>query len=102
MATVKKADSRSFSVRGMLSPFFLEPGSTGDSQDRCRIAAAQHVRVDTLGTQQFSSPSGQEEASRGKPGGDRGGESSERVGARIQAAAADPEEETMSYISVRV
>jgi hypothetical protein len=64
--------------------------------------AAQHVRVDTLGTQQFSSPSGQEEASRGKPGGDRGGESSERVGAGIQAAAADPEEETMSYISVRV
>jgi len=66
--------------------------------------AAQHVRVDTLGTQQFTSSSGQEDSSRGNHRGDRtvAREPSQSTGTDMQMAIPEAEEETLSYISVRV
>jgi hypothetical protein len=66
--------------------------------------AAQHVRVDSLDTQQFASSSGHEDPSRGNHGGDRrlAREPSECGGPQTQIALAETEEETLSYISVRV
>jgi len=66
--------------------------------------AAQHVRVDSLGTQQFSSSSGQENSSRGNHDGGRAvdRDPSERIGPDAQIVLPETEEETLSYISVRV
>ena len=66
--------------------------------------AAQHVRVDALGTQQFTSSSGQEDSSRENQSGDRGvaKEPSAHIGPDTQIVVPDAEEETLSYISVRV
>lgn len=64
--------------------------------------AAQHVHVDTLGTQQFSPSAGQREHARDPRGEPARGEPAEPLRSGIERESADGEEETLSYISVRV
>lgn len=65
--------------------------------------AAQHVRVDTLGSDQFSPSAGERDSSHGSQTRSYGTHREAPPPANLDpAAAATAEEETLSYISIRV
>lgn len=66
--------------------------------------AGEHVRIDHLGSERFSSSSGGEGGSQGRPSGHESGQSSRSMEPQTPAPASlqEPEWERLSYISVRV
>ncbi len=66
--------------------------------------AGEHVRIDHLGSERFSSSSGGEGGSQGRPSGRESGQSSRSMEPQTPAPASlqEPEWERLSYISVRV
>lgn len=62
--------------------------------------AGQHIRLDTLASEQFSSPGGSGHSSQN---GNQGSKpESGQPSARPQSLASEPEDEALSYISIRV